>query len=151
MENKNATVKQILALTLGEALVSVLICLVYFLIGSFSPKVLFSVLLGSAVTVLNFLFLTVSVNRAVDKYLALRGNAEMDEDEADKFAKENAMAVQNAATRSYIIRTVSMLAALAVAFWLDCFDPLATAIPLFMFRPILYALELIKNKRGRAK
>ena len=146
-ENKSEASRQILLLTLGEVIVSLLVCLVYFLLGRFELQVILGTLLGSAVTVANFAILTFSVNRAVDRYLELRGSREMSEEEAETFAKEHAMAVQNAATRSFILRTVSMLAALVSAFlFTDMFAPLATAIPLLMFRPILYVLELIKSK-----
>lgn len=156
MENKSSGAKQIVALATGEIIVSAIVCLVYFLIGQlssyqFSYKVFTGVLLGSTVTVANFIFLTVSVNRAIDRYLEIRGTREMDDEEAEKFASEHAVAVQNAATRSFIIRTVTMLAALVVAFMLEWFEPLATVIPLLMFRPILYAIELIKKKRDKAK
>ena len=147
MESKSAATKQILLLALGEIIVSVLICLIYFLVGYFEFQVVWGALLGSGVTIANFALLTISVNRAVDKYLELRGSREMDEEEAEKFANEHAMAVQNAATRSFIIRTVSMLATLVAAFLLTSwFSPLATAVPLLMFRPLLYVLELIRKK-----
>ena len=146
-ENKSEASRQILLLTIGEVIVSALVCLVYFLLGRFELQVILGTLLGSAVTVANFAMLTFSVNRAVDKYLELRGSREMSEEEAEAFAKEHTMAVQNAATKSLMLRTASMLAALVAAFLLtDLFSLLATAIPLLMFRPILYVLELIKSK-----
>lgn len=150
MENKNDTAKQIALLTLAEVVISAVICLVYFLLGHFSYKVITGAALGSVVTVANFIFLTFSVNRAIDRYLELRGTREMDEEEAAKFAEEHAMAVQNAATRSFIIRTVTMLAAFVIAFLLEWFEPLATVIPLLMFRPILYILEALKKKKGNS-
>ena len=151
MENRASSSSQILMLALSEAIVSALVCAAYLVIGKFNYTVLTGVALGSVVTVANFVFLTLSVNRAVDRYLALRGSREMDEEEAEKFANQHAMAVQNAATRSFIIRTVTMLAALVVAFLLEWFEPLATVIPLLMFRPLLYVLELIKRKRDKAQ
>lgn len=151
MENRSSSTRQILALALGEAIVSALVCIVYLAIGKFDYTVPAGVALGSIVTVANFVFLTLSVNRAVDRYLELRGSREMDEEEAEKFANQHAMAVQNAATRSFIIRTVTMLAALVGAFLLEWFSPLATVIPLLMFRPLLYVLELIKRKRDKAQ
>ena len=147
MKNKSSSALQILALAAGEVIVSALVCVAYLILGKFDYTVITGALLGSAVTVANFAVLTLSVNRAVDRYLELRGSREMSEEEAEAFAKEHTMAVQNAATRSFIIRTVSMLAALVAAFLLtDLFSLPATAIPLLMFRPLLYVLELIKPK-----
>lgn len=151
MENRSSSTRQILALALCEVIVSTLVCIVYLAIGKFDYTVITGVTLGSVVTVANFVFLTLSVNRAVDRYLALRGSREMDEEEAEKFANQHAMAVQNAATRSFMIRTATMLAALVGAFLLEWFEPLATVIPLLMFRPLLYILELIKRKRDKAQ
>ena len=146
-ENKNEASRQILLLILGEIIVSSLVCLVYFLLGRFELQVILGTLLGSTVTVANFAVLAFSVNRAVDKYIELRGSREMSEEEAEAFAKEHSMVVQNAAMKSFILRTASMLAALVVAFlFTNLFSTLATAIPLLMFRPILYVLELIKSK-----
>ena len=147
MENKSSSALQILALATGEIIVSALVCVIYLILGKFDYTVVTGSILGSIVTVANFAVLTFSVNRAVDRYLELRGSREMSDDEAEAFAKEHTMAVQNAATRSFILRTASMLATLVAAFLLtDFFAPLATAIPLLMFRPILYVLELIKSK-----
>jgi hypothetical protein len=39
-----------------------------------------------------------------------------------------------------------MLVALVIAFLLDWFNPIATAIPLLAFRPLLTAIEMIKGK-----
>ena len=147
MENKSSSALQILALATGEIIVSALVCVIYLILGKFDYTVVTGSILGSIVTVANFAVLTFSVNRAVDRYLELRGSREMSEEEAEAFAKEHTVAVQNAATRSFILRTASMLATLVAAFLLtDLFAPLATAIPLLMFRPILYVLELIKSK-----
>ena len=147
MENKSSTALQILALATGEIIVSALVCVIYLILGKFDYTVVTGTLLGSIVTVANFAVLTFSINRAIDKYLELRGSREMSEEEAEAFAKEHTMAVQNAATKSLILRTASMLAALVAAFLLtDLFSVLATAIPLLMFRPLLYVLELIKSK-----
>lgn len=147
MENKSSSALQILALATGEIIVSALVCVIYLILGKFDYTVVAGSILGSIVTVANFAVLTFSVNRAVDRYLELRGSREMSEEEAEAFAKEHTVAVQNAATKSLILRTASMLAALVAAFLLtDLFSVLATAIPLLMFRPLLYVLELIKSK-----
>ena len=147
MENKSSSALQVLALATGEIIVSALVCVIYLILGKFDYTVVTGTLLGSIVTVANFAVLTFSINRAIDKYLELRGSREMSEEEAEAFAKEHTMAVQNAATKSLILRTASMLAALVAAFLLtDLFSVLATAIPLLMFRPLLYVLELIKSK-----
>ncbi len=147
--------KEILALALGEVIVAALVCVGFVVadaldFATFDYRVITGSLLGVAVIVLNYVFLTLSVNRAVNDYLALRGDKEMDDDEAAKFAAENSMPIQNAIKTSFIIRTVSMLAALLVAFLTEWFNPLATAIPLLAFRPLLSLCESMRKKADKA-
>ena len=141
-------------LIIGEAIISAAVIGVYLLIQFFMTdaviftyKVITGAVLGSIVTLANYLVLSISVNRAVDKYMEKRGTEEMDDEQAYEFAQKNAMAVQNAATRSYMIRMLTMTATLVLAFILEWFDPIATAIPLLMFRPILFVTEFIKGKK----
>ena len=154
MNENKLPVKEIASLALCEVGVAALVCggfAVADALGAFefSPTVITGALLGVAVIVLNYLFLTLSVNRAVENYLALRGDKEMSEEEASKFASENSMPIQNAIKTSFIIRTVSMLAALLVAFLTKWFNPLTTAIPLLAFRPLLSLCESIRKKADK--
>ena len=117
-------------------------------IFAFDARVISGALLGALVTIVNYVFLTLSVDRAVNNYMALRGDREMTDEEAEKFASENSMPIQNAIKTSFIIRTVSMLATLLVAFLTEWFNPLATAIPLLAFRPLLSLIEVLKSKNS---
>ena len=148
MKNKNSGTRDILTLTLGELVVSAGTAAVFALCGFFYYKVITGVLLGSLVAILNFVFLTVSVNRAVDRFMELRGDKEMDEEEADAFAAKHAAEIQNASKLSYVIRTFTMLGALVLAFISKQFDVIATVIPLLAFQPILIAAETLRKKRG---
>ncbi len=148
MQNKNSGMRDIIALVLGELTVSAGVAAVFALCGFFSYKVITGVLLGSLVAILNFVFLTLSMNRAVDRFMALRGEREMDEEEADAFAAKHAGEIQNASKLSYIIRTFTMLGALVLAFISKQFDVIATVIPLLAFQPILIVAETIRQKRG---
>ncbi len=153
MKNKGglSVYLDILWLALGEATVTLIVSAVYLLIEKYSYTVLTGALLGSAVTVVNFLILSVAVNRAVNAYIQARGTDEMDDETAEKYAKEHGMAVQNAMTKSYILRTVLMLGALVLAMISGYFDPLATVIPLIMYRPVLYLTELIKKNIAKRR
>lgn len=149
MEKNKIPKKELATLIVGEIIISVLVSAVYLVLGKFDFTVPLGAALGSAVTVLNFLFLTFSVNRAVDKYLEedkLRTD-DRSEEENEKFVNSHSMAVQNAVTRSFVVRTVTMLLAFLLAFLLtEWFSPLATVIPLLMLRPLLYAAEIFKKK-----
>jgi hypothetical protein len=145
---KNNSYIDTLYLTIGEIVVSLLVVLVYIVLGKFNFTIASGVVLGSLVTVLNFLILSYSVNKALNKFIALRGDKEMDEEEAEKFAKENSLKVQNAVTKSYVLRTGLMMGALVLAFITKLFNPLATLIPLVMYKPLLYVTQFVKQKRG---
>ena len=148
MQKKNMPTAEILFLVVGELIVSLIVSGVYLLLNRFSYAVISGCLLGSAVTVFNFVFLSISVNRAIDKALAGRKEGEMTEEEAQAFAAENQAAVQRAAQGSYLVRQILMLGVLVCAFLLDgWFDVIATLVPLLMFRPLLSVCGLMKSKK----
>lgn len=148
MQKKNMPTAEILFLVVGELIVSLIVSGVYLLLNRFSYAVISGCLLGSAVTVFNFVFLSVSVNRAIDKALAGRKEGEMTEEEAQAFAAENQAAVQRAAQGSYLVCQILMLGVLVCAFLLDgWFDVIATLVPLLMFRPLLSVCGLMKSKK----
>ena len=156
MEQNKTSPAEILSLLFLELGSAAVITLAYYLlellgVASFDFRVIIGALLGALVASLNHLVLTLSVNRAVNNYLALRGTREMTDEEAEQFAKENSAPIQNAIKLSFILRTVSMLAVLVIAFLTGLFDPVATAIPLLLYRPLLYLTELIKGKKRNEK
>lgn len=153
MDNKNILSKYIdtVWLALGEVAVGILVTVGFIIAKALGQdvavyKAITGALLGGAVTVINFLILSVAVNRAVNGYVAEIGDREMDEEEAEKYAKEHGMAVQNAMTKSYLLRMGLMIGSLVLAMLSGWFSPLATVIPLLMYRPVLYAVEFIKTK-----
>lgn len=152
MKKKFFPITDVLLLLVGEIILSGLVILGYFLVdiifstSYLTYRVFTGALLGSAVTVLNYLFLVVSVNRAVNKFLNLRGTGEMDDEAAANFAEENTMMFRNAINLSFIIRTVTMLVTLVVAFLLDWFSAIATIIPLLAYRPLLMLVGLVKRQ-----
>lgn len=151
MSRKQTTFNEILSFILGELIIAALTVLgglVLSLAGviSFDYKIITGAILGFAVIVANYTMLSFSVNRAIASYMELRGNGEMSDEEAEQFAKDNSRLIQNAIARSFVIRTASMVAALVLAFLTGWFSPLATAIPMLAFRPLLTVIELIRKK-----
>lgn len=148
MDNKSKLLVYIdtLWLALGELVVALLVSCGFLIFGEFGYQVVIGALLGGAVTVINFLILSVAIDRAVNGYIKDRGDKEMDDEEAEEYAQKHGMAVQNAMTKSYMLRMFLMIAILVVAMITGWFSPLATVIPLLMYRPILYAVEFIKIK-----
>ena len=151
MENKNKLpLFEICILAIGELIVSLIITGVFLIIKKFTWSVVFGALLGSSVVIINFLWLSVSVNRTIDKALSERPQGELDDEAVEKFSAEHTAAVQNAAKLSYIIRTATTLLTLVLAFLLDdVFNVIATLIPLLMLTPILTAGEFIKRRFNR--
>ena len=155
MKKNKAHYKETAILAIGEIIVSGLVVLAFYLSSvlletAFTYRVFTGVLLGTLVTVLNFFGLSRAVNRSVDKYIALRGNSEMTDEEALRFTVEHSMRIQNAIKTSFLIRIATMLATLVVAFVLDWFNPIATVVPLLAYRPILVIGEAVRRKFDKA-
>ena len=137
-------------LALGELLASLIVLGVFLIIRKFTWSVVFGAILGSAVIILNFLWLCISVNRAIDKALAERPEGELDDEALEAFTAKHTAAVQNASKLSYIIRTATTLVTLVLAFLLDdVFNVIATLIPLLLLTPILTIGEFVKRRFNR--
>lgn len=134
---------------LGELIVSLIVCGVFLITGYFDYTVITGTALGSVITVLNFLFLIITTNKAIDEAIEARGEGEMTEEEALAFAQKYQVKIQATVKFSYIIRTISIVGALVLAFLLsNAFHVIATLVPLLMFRPILTVSQLIKKKKA---
>lgn len=141
---------ELLCMIFGEIAVSLIITAVYFLLGKFSIAVPLGALLGSAVTVFNFLFLIISTNRTIDKIMAERGEGEMSEEEAAEFSAKHAGALKASAKISYFVRMITLVGTLVLALLIkNVFSVIPTLIPLFMMRPLLTVSQIIKAKRGK--
>ena len=137
-------------LALGEVLVALAVVGGFAIFDKFSYKVVTGAVIGGVVTVLNFLILSISVNRAIDKFIHGRGtDEEMSDEDAQAYVQKCGMSVQVAMVRSYVLRLILMISVLALAMISGWFSPLATVIPLLMYRPILYVVEFIKAKLRR--
>ncbi len=139
-------------LMLGELLVAALTVGVYAIVGiwvegAFGYKVITGAALGAFAATMNFFALNFTVNRAIDKYMTARGTEEMDDEQAAKFAQENALKVQNEVAKSYIVRTLILVAAMCLLFTKQ-FAVIATVVPLLLGRPIISLIGLL-DKEGK--
>lgn len=144
-------------LLLAEAAVSAIVIGVFALIIYALPDLLFyetefykvvtGSVLGVTATVLNFFALCYTVNRAVDKYMTVRGDTEMDEEQAAKFANENAAKVQAEVTKSYLLRMLILAGACALLFT-GFFDVVAVVVPMLVQRPLIVLIE--RYRGGKA-
>ena len=176
MKENKIPAREALLFLLFEAVLAALTVAVFILIGKFDYTVLLGAILGVAVTVGNFVFLSVSINRAIDKILdgvdlaelkkkkipaaseeeqdsEDQGEGEDDEqddeqdDEAQKFARENEAKLNAAVKLSYSIRSVSMIVALVLAFITNQFNPIAAAVPLLSWRAAISFVSLVQKKK----
>jgi hypothetical protein len=99
MKNKNGLSVYIdsLWLAVGELAVALLVFLGFLIAKAAGAEVTLykavtGALLGGAVTVANFLILSVGINRAINRFVDERGTDEMDDETAEKYAKERVKA-----------------------------------------------------------
>lgn len=147
-------IKDTAPMIIGEGLVMLAVILgagVLDLLGviKFDLRIGTGACLGTVISCLNYIVLTISVDKAINDYVALRGNKEMDDEEAQIFAKKNSAHIQNAIKTSFVLRTFSIMAALILAFLTKWFNPLATAIPMFAFRPLLTVVDAVMKKNDK--
>ena len=182
-KSKLVPIKETALITLGELIVSLIVVAVFLIIRKYDYTVLTGVILGSAVIIINFLVMSILINRAIDEAFTHRDEyadlepaetpeAERSADESDaaigegdgeseltdeelnpkldaamRFANEQSRRVQNISKISFIVRTVAILCAMALAFLSGWFNPIATCIPMLMLRPIIMAESLIRRKK----
>jgi hypothetical protein len=148
MNDKKIPIAELILLSVGEAAVSALTVTFYFILGKFNYTVVMGVILGSAVIIFNFIFLSLAVNSAIDSLLAERGQLVMDEAQAAAFAAEHRGRLNKTIQLSHTVRTLSIVGVLAAAFIIGHFDVVATVIPIIAFRPLIVLGGLVKKKEG---
>ena len=150
-KEKSPVLYETLRILIGEAIVAALTVLVFWLLSlfsltEFSYTVITGALLGALVVVLNFFFLARSTDKIAVEAMEARGEGEMSEEEIEKFTKEHSARMNNAIKLSFIVRMISMVAALILALITPIFHPIATVVPLLMLRPILTISGLFRRK-----
>ncbi len=154
MKNKDLPSLELTVLLIGELAVALLTCLVYYIVSifvdsvTFDYKVITGAVLGATVIFLNFLFLALSTAKVLREAREARGTREMTDEEIDTFVKEHQRRYDVKVKTSFFIRNISMILTLVLAFLLDCFDVIATLVPLVMYRPILSLAGIIQSKRA---
>ena len=147
MKNKNTLIYELVSMLVGEFFVSAIVCVIFLVLNTFSLSVVLGCLLGSFVTVFNFWLLMLSTNRTIDKVMLERGDGEMDDEAAKRFAAEHGAKVQTAVKISYIVRTLSIVVSLILAFVIsNLFHVVATVVPLLMYQPILMISQWFKGR-----
>ena len=133
MYHNDAAIRQFFKIAICVAGLTALELGVYAIIGRFSLNVLFGALFGAAVSVLNFLALTVVVSRAADRA------------EGGDPGKAKA-AVQG----SSVLRLLILAAIYIVVLKTTTLDPLAAVLPLVFVQLSIYITEFFR-KDGEKK
>ena len=128
-ESRKFVLKQTLLVLLGVLICSVLMCIVYALLGKFDLSVVLGGLAGTVLATGNFFFMAMIATLAADK-------AENQDVEGGKKLVKS----------SYPIRILVLAAVLILCAKSGYFDILALALPLVFVRPILTILEFFKKK-----
>ena len=148
MQKMKMPIYEIASLVIGELFVSALTVGIFLLTGYFELSVIFGVLLGAGVVILNFIALSIITNHTLDTIMAERGSEEMDEEAAAAFAAKHRMKLQNTVRLSFILRMAALFGTLILALLLqDAFNVIATVVPLLSFRPIITVSQIIRKKR----
>ncbi|MBO5946269.1 MAG: hypothetical protein J6Q69_06640 [Clostridia bacterium] len=148
MQKMKMPIYEIASLVIGELFVSALTVGIFLLTGYFELSVIFGVLLGAGVVILNFIALSLITNHTLDTIMEERGTEEMDEEAAAAFAAKHRMKLQNTVRLSFILRMAALFGTLILAFLLqDVFNVIATVVPLLSFRPIITVSQMIRKRR----
>lgn len=146
MNKQKLPTRELAAVAIGEVLVSLIVSAVYILLHKFTYKVALGATLGSTITFLNFLVLSVMTGRVIDRFVEERGEGELSDEEAAEFTLKFQASVQKQMKLSFIIRTAVLAVTLILAFLIDAFEILPTVIPLLALRPILMVAGMLKKK-----
>ena len=128
-------IRQVGRVALGEVVCVAIMLGVYAALGYFTLKVLWGALLGCLLAILNFLFLSIAVIRAIDQ-ATTTGQA----------AKAK-LSVQSSAG----IRLIAIAAVLFFDFHADVCDPIAALLPLLFMQISMNVIEFFRKDGEKSK
>ena len=121
---KNTSIREIARVAVGEAVVLVLMFIVFALFDRFDHTVILGGLLGAACNLIYFLLLCIGLNGALAQ--------------ADPENRKKSM------TLSYYLRLIALGIGIAIGLKLDIFNNIAVVVPVLMTRPIISVMEYFK-------
>ncbi|MGM9625350.1 MAG: ATP synthase subunit I [Eubacteriales bacterium] len=119
---KNPILKETVKVIIGEAVVLIIMFLVFVILGRFDSTVLLGGLLGACSNILYFFLMCLGLNGVIA------------EEDNDKQKKKLSL--------SYHMRLILLAVLLAVGLKLDYFNNIALIIPVLMTRPIITVAEI---------
>ena len=128
-DEKNATLKDVFKLVVGEIIIDAVVVLVFALLGKLNYTVFLGLLLGTAVNTLCFFILCLSVGKMIA--------------DGDEATAKRTIGI------SYALRLLILAIALALGFKFSCFNPISVIIPVLSTRPILSVYSLLEKGRDK--
>lgn len=132
MEKYREMLGQVLRLAVIVAVCVAVMLGIYALMGLFSRKVLIGGLLGGGIAIAHFVFLSITVSRAIDR----------------ASEKNNVSGLQLAIQASAGIRLLILAVVLILLFKAQICDPVATLIPLLVAQVALKFIDLFQPGKG---
>lgn len=149
--------QETLKVAAGTAVLSVVMLLVFALLGRLDLPVVLGALLGAGASILNFFLMALSVQRAAESMNGVEIPPEpVDENgdpDPDAAPAKPAPEVQRAKQRmqlSYTGRMILLIAVGILALSVPCFNPVAAALALLFPRLAIFILGFIQPKRKEA-
>ena len=151
-----AVKKETLRIATGTIILSVLMIAVFLILGFFDLTVLWGALLGTAVTILNFFLLGLSVQRATEKMKDVHlpsyeeAEAELEDGEEEPPVpdspemKQAKQGMQLAYTGRMMLVVLTGILALAIS----CFNPVAALVPFLFPRIIIFIYGIFHKEEA---
>ncbi len=130
-QENNTTLRSLLLVALGQLLLSGVMLAVYWALGYFSVKVLYSVAVGTGLSLLNF---------AVMGFFLLRAAKSENPNKAKLYAGG-----------TYGVRMIALLVILVLLLRTGHFDTLATLLPLCFVRISIFITEFFRKKGDKSQ
>jgi len=151
-----AVKKETLRIAVGTVILSVLMIAVFLIAGYFDSAVLLGALLGTAVTILNFFLLGLSVQRATEKMKDVHfpsyeeADAELKEGEEEPPVPESPEMTQakRGMQLAYTGRMMLVVATGIVALATDSINPVAALVPFLFPRIIIFIYGIFHKEEA---
>lgn len=141
----------------GVLVLCMLMLAVYAFIGKLDYKVLLGTLLGALAAVSNFFLMALSVQKSAEKMngavIKDSENTETAEDGEEVEEKEQPLSPEAASAKkfmqaSYTLRMLLLGIFIILAVAVPVFDPIPCLIVLLFPRLVIFAVQIIRNKKG---
>lgn len=140
----------------GVLVLSMVMLAVYAFLNKLSYQVILGTLLGILAAVGNFFLMALSVQKSTEKMQGVvvpeeapgEDDAEKEKYEDKQLATPEAASVKKFMKASYMLRMLMLVIVIILAVTIKIFDPIPCLIVLLFPRLVIFAVQIIRNKRG---